>query len=217
MTQRKTQLFLAGVIVAVVVVFSLRLGGGSLEPTGPPAPTMHSLDEIYSTLVNSQNQPLSSGVTYQGFLNISGIPGESTDPSHQGWIEVLSFQWGVGRGISAARSSHQDFTVMKAVDKASPKLAEACCTGQQIPSVELVLCPEGYPGHTFMNYKFTNVIVTSYGYRPAPTGDAVPTEAISLNYGKIEWTYTTPTGESVYAGWDVVANIPTTPAGPATP
>ncbi|MBU6400721.1 MAG: type VI secretion system tube protein Hcp [Verrucomicrobia bacterium] len=40
-------------------------------------------------------------MAFDAFLKIDGIDGESTDAQHQGWIDILSFQWGVGRGLNS--------------------------------------------------------------------------------------------------------------------
>ena len=76
---------------------------------------------------------------FDAFLKIETIPGECTDDKHKDWIEILSYSHGVaqlssgsvssGGGRSAQRCDHQDFSISKALDKASPKLALSCCNG----------------------------------------------------------------------------------------
>jgi type VI secretion system secreted protein Hcp len=39
------------------------------------------------------------------YLQIDGIKGESADSAHQGWIEVISAQWGVTQPRSATAST----------------------------------------------------------------------------------------------------------------
>jgi type VI secretion system secreted protein Hcp len=39
------------------------------------------------------------------YLQIDGIKGESQDSSHQGWIELLSAEWGVLQPKSATAST----------------------------------------------------------------------------------------------------------------
>ena len=66
------------------------------------------------------------------FLQIEKIPGESTDEKHENWIEVLSFNHGISQMASASQSSagaktvarcdHQDFSIVKELDKASPRI-----------------------------------------------------------------------------------------------
>ncbi len=129
------------------------------------------------------------------FLKIEGIPGESTDDKHKGWVEVLSFNHGLSQPASAlardgslvaTRANHQDFTVTKMIDKASPKLYQAMSSGQHFPSVTLTLRRAGGDKQSYMRYVLHDCFITSI----KPVAGDVPMEQISFNYTKIEWTYT---------------------------
>ncbi len=156
------------------------------------------------------------------FLKIEGLPGESTDERHKDEIEVLSYSWSVHQPRTVSASSHgsltaeraefNDFVVVKALDKASPKLALACANGEHFPAIRMEICRAGGDKQPYMEYKMTDVIVTSL--RPGGSGDgeAVPLEEVSFNYGKIEWKYTKldphggkPAG-NIAAGWDLKLN-----------
>ena len=110
-------------------------------------------------------------MAFDAFLKIATIPGESTDDKHAGWIEISSFSHGVsqassgsvssGGGRSAERCDHQDFSIVKSLDKASPKLALACCKGEHINEVIIELCRSGGDKQKYMEYKLTDVIVSS--------------------------------------------------------
>jgi type VI secretion system secreted protein Hcp len=162
-------------------------------------------------------------MAFDAFLKIGTIPGESTDSKHKDWIEILSFSWGVsqtgsgsrssGGGAAAERCNHSDFSCVKTLDKASPKLFVACCNGEHIKEVTLQLHRAGQEKTKYMEYKLSDVIISSY--RPGGAsqgGEALPLEEVSFNYGKIELTYTSTdhkTGKAagdVIANWDVVAN-----------
>jgi type VI secretion system secreted protein Hcp len=151
-------------------------------------------------------------VAVQYFLRVDGIPGESKDTAHKGEIDVLSFAWGLtntgvaapGGGAGAGKASFQDLHVVKPVDKASPKLVEACASGQHIKEVVLTCRRSGKKRLEFLSYKLSNVVITSYQVGgSAPEG---PTDQVSLNFGKIEMEYR-PAGAqpAVRAGWDVAA------------
>ena len=162
-------------------------------------------------------------MAFDAFLKIDGIPGESTDDKHKDWIEVLSYGVGIQQpasatastagGATAERAHFQDFTITKALDKASPKLALACADGMHMKHVTLELCRAGGDKMKYMEYKLTNCIISSY-HDGGPAGGAedLPIENVSFNYGKIEWIYTQQKradgsgGGQVVAGWDLQTN-----------
>jgi type VI secretion system secreted protein Hcp len=160
---------------------------------------------------------------FDAFLKIATVPGESTDDKHKEWIEVLSYSWGVSQmkgGTQSATGSHAgqradfaDFAIVHSIDKASPKLAKACASGEHIKDVTLELCKAGGDKQKYMVYKLTDVIVS--GVRPGgnSAGDGIPLEEVSFNYSKVELEYTVidakgkPSG-TVPAGWDLSKNAP---------
>jgi type VI secretion system secreted protein Hcp len=131
------------------------------------------------------------------FLKIDGIPGESTDEKHKEWIEVMSYSHGVsqmaggdrstGGAATSGRCSHQDFSIVKALDKASPTLDLFCCQGKHIPNVVVELCRATGNKEKYMEYKMTDVIVSSVSVGGG--GGGLPTESVTFNYGKITWNY----------------------------
>jgi type VI secretion system secreted protein Hcp len=140
---------------------------------------------------------------FDAFLKIDGISGESTDAKHKDWIELLSYSHGVsqpstgsiGGGRSGARCDHSDFSIVKTLDKASPKLSLAACDGRHISEVRLELCKPAGDRETFMQYFLTDVIVTSALVQGDTAGDR-PLEEISFDYEQIEWIYAEPPPEN---------------------
>jgi type VI secretion system secreted protein Hcp len=156
------------------------------------------------------------------YLKIASIPGESTDEKHKEWIELLSFHHGVSQPADGSasggqrghgRCDHQDLTIVKEMDKASPKLFLACCKGDALSEVIIELCRSSGDKQKFMAYKLTDVMVRSV--RPGGSskdGNGVPLEEVSFAYGKIEEEYVEfdhntkkPKG-SIKAHWSVVEN-----------
>ena len=76
------------------------------------------------------------------FLKYGSIKGETTQLTHKDWIEVNSFQFGVGRGISsgvgggskreASAPSVSEITLTKTMDIASPLLLKDAIGGKAV-------------------------------------------------------------------------------------
>lgn len=159
---------------------------------------------------------------FDAFMKIENVDGESSDDKHKGWIEVLSYSWGIDQpstssasshgSLSAERANFHDFSIVKALDKASPKLLTACASGEHLPKATLEICRAGGEKEPFMKYTLTDVLVK--GVRPGGSGkgEAIPLEELSLSYGKIEWEYTQTKVEGgrgsgkVPGGWDLKIN-----------
>jgi type VI secretion system secreted protein Hcp len=160
-------------------------------------------------------------MAFDAFLKIDGIPGESSDAKHSEWIEITNFSHSMDQpasatassagGATAERVNHSTFNFSHLLDKASPKLYEACCTGKHIKEVTLELCRSGGDKVKYMEIKLEQVLVS----KVAPSGSAgegFPSEEVKLSYGKIKWTYTQQKradgagGGNVSAGWDLTAN-----------
>lgn len=152
------------------------------------------------------------------FLKIDGIKGESTDTKHKDEIEIFSYSWGLtqsgglasGGGGGAGKVQFQDFHFTKNVDKTSPSLFLKCATGTHIKEAMLSVRKAGEGQKDFLIIKLNDVLVSSYQSGGSSGGD-LPTDQVSINYAKIEYSVTTqdPTGaagETVRAGWDLKAN-----------
>ncbi|HEU4389533.1 MAG TPA: type VI secretion system tube protein Hcp, partial [Blastocatellia bacterium] len=152
-------------------------------------------------------------MAFDAFLKVEGCPGESTDDAHKEWIEILSYSMGVSQpssptstagSMSAERANFQDFVVTKVIDKASPKLALQCASGEHFKEVKLELCRAAGDKQKYMEYRMTDCIVTSF--RPgghSGGAESLPLEEVSFSYGKIEWKYTSTDSQTGKAKGDV--------------
>lgn len=200
--KKRTKVVMSVLALAALLLFSLFAIAGNLEPNAPPGPTMHTLDEIYNVI-----SPPAQPMAYDGFLQIEGIEGEAQDKDHKGWIDILDYQHSVQKPGTLSAVEMGDFYVVKALDKASPKLALYCCEGRAIPSVVLELRRATEDKQTFMKYTFTDVTITSVSVLKKSNGGsaqstALPMEEISFRFGQIQWEYT-PADRSptVTASW----------------
>jgi type VI secretion system secreted protein Hcp len=86
----------------------------------------------------------------------------------------------------------EDIVVVKELDKASPKLAEAVCGGKVFPRVEIhVTASYTDAGRvTYYAYDLKNVLISSYHISGGGQSEDVPTEEISLGFEEMKVTYT---------------------------
>ena len=132
------------------------------------------------------------------YMNWDGVPGDVTEANHTGWIELTSFQWGIGRGIGSAMSgqasressipSVSEVVVTKRMDKASPGLWTDSVAGQLNTTVKIEFTTTSKGAtETFLSYEFDNTGLSGYS---VSSGGDMPTESLSLNFTKMSWTYT---------------------------
>lgn len=137
-------------------------------------------------------------MAFDTFVQISGIEGESTDEKHPGWIEVIAFNTKTRQRTSSTASSagggsseRADFSALtfsKLVDKASPKLALACAAGTHIDTIVLEICRAGGEKLKFIEYKLSNCLIKRVVTAAEP--GEFPAEMVSVDFGKIQWSYT---------------------------
>jgi len=119
------------------------------------------------------------------YLKIEGIDGESTDADHKDWIEIESWSWGAtnssSRQPAPVASGRGTLTIVRRVDKASPKLSEACTGGRSLGRVVVHIRTDG--GRGYDEYVMEETRAGSCSQSAA--GDR-PTESIALNFGKVD-------------------------------
>jgi type VI secretion system secreted protein Hcp len=146
------------------------------------------------------------------FLQVDGVPGESTDDKHKAWIELLSFSTGVTQsgavtsgkvgagGGAAGKVDVAPFTVVKLVDSTSPKLFVSACNGKHIPKVVIEVATAGENKMVFLKYTLNDVIVSAIRTSAAGGSGDRPTEEVVFAYSKIEMEYTPQDAKSGKAG-----------------
>ena len=132
------------------------------------------------------------------YMKWDDIDGAVTTTGFEKWIELSSFQWGVGRGIgTAARGAAtreasepniSEIVVTKRLDKASTKLFMDAVAGDLSATVKFKFTTTTKDKvDTFLAYELTNAGLS--GYSISSGGDA-PSESLSMNFTKVMFTYT---------------------------
>jgi type VI secretion system secreted protein Hcp len=130
--------------------------------------------------------------------NSLAVKGDATATGWEGWIEVNSFQFGVGRGISSPTGGSADressapsvseITITKDQDSATGPLLTAALQGEGITVIiDFVKTSQGQLAK-YMEYTLTNTLIS--GWSTSSGGDR-PSESISLNFTKFEVDPTT--------------------------
>ena len=134
------------------------------------------------------------------YVKIGDIKGEATDSGHKDWLLIESMNSPIHRTIAPGVKDNQrsrgetvlgDISIIRTLDKSSPKLAEACANGTLYPEVQIDLTTQfGKENRTYLTYSLKNCIVTSYSFHGSASAQPQPTETVTLSFTDIEWKYT---------------------------
>jgi len=213
------------VVLGTVAVLAVALysPAGPLEPTAPPAGTMHTLGEIYantaSVVVPPEILARPRGKAYMR-ITTPEVKGDSQDSRHKDWIDIfgVSFQESnsstpLGGGAGAGKVSFSEIIVVKEMDSSSPKLMLTCAKGAHCDEVLIQgMMPGADSDMKCYEIKLTQAFVTGVAPRMVYRGDSfVLMEEVKFKAVKIDWTYY-PYDESgnpkqpVTAYWDITTN-----------
>ncbi len=181
--QKRTKAAVSILVLAGLLMFALLTMADDFESIAPPSPDVSDGYEMLAGM----------------FIRFEGVDGEVQSGFYRGWCNALSFSQGqslpdggmiVGTTRQGANVVFEDIVVVKELDKASPKLAEAVCKGKVFPKVEIHLT-RSYTGLvTYYTYELKNVLIVGYRIGGSGYSEHVPTEKISLSFEEIKVTYT---------------------------
>lgn len=130
-------------------------------------------------------------------MEFKGIEGDVTTQGYEKWIELNSFQYGVGRAVSSGSGGNtressapniSEIVVTKHFDKSSAKLYQDSVAGTFDTKVEIKMnTTTKNKTETFLTFELSDCGVSSYSLSSG--GDA-PMESLSLNFIKIMVTPT---------------------------
>jgi type VI secretion system secreted protein Hcp len=130
-------------------------------------------------------------------MKFGGIEGDVTTHGYEKWIELNSFQYGVGRAVSSGSGGNtressapniSEIVVTKHFDKSSAKLYQDSVAGTFDTKVEIKMnTTTKNKTETFLTFELSDCGVSSYSLSSG--GDA-PMESLSLNFIKIMVTPT---------------------------
>lgn len=189
------------------------------------------------SFVSSVGRPLLAGALAVGaaapmpaaaddvFLRLDGVQGEALDAKHKGDIDILSYTQSFasafartagGAAGGAGKTNCGPVTVMKLVDRSSPRLIGLLTTGAHIPKAVITFRKAGKDQLEYYRVTLDDVIVTEVEQTdnkinvPNPNATRV-VEKVSLIGRRFSFEYTPTRADGmpeapVKAGWDCVQN-----------
>jgi type VI secretion system secreted protein Hcp len=181
-TARFVPAVVAGLVTSVVVA-AIAVAGSSgnqaVAVGAPPAPSGQAAGQL-----------VIDGKTIPVFSYSAGVSNTST--------------FGGGSGGGTGKASFSSLNLIKAVDATSPWFFGAVARGQHFPRA--VFTAQWGTGSTSstMTFDLEDVIVTSF---QESGGGTIPSDSLSLDFGKVTWTHTDASGTTT-GSWNVVENRP---------
>ncbi|MGH6989241.1 MAG: Hcp family type VI secretion system effector [Stellaceae bacterium] len=150
------------------------------------------------------------------YLKIDGIEGDATETNHVSWIAIDSFTFGVSRNVSSRTGATavrefsapnlSDIALSKPLDKASGLIFRESVVGNTHKTYQIDITSTGQGSEILLSYKLTAGMVSNYSIS---SGGDRPMEALTVNYDKVEVTFSPPGGQRSVTIYD----ISTTKAG----
>jgi type VI secretion system secreted protein Hcp len=150
---------------------------------------------------SSHAKPAGQTTNVDMFMKITGnaqgvIKGESYDSKHLGEIEVESYSWDIvqpydktGSGLATGKRQLGLFTFSMRSQVATPKLMQACCTGEHLKTAVFTCRKAGGQQQEYMKWTLTNAMVVNLKTGCVGGIDLLPHDQISLTFRKIEVDY----------------------------
>lgn len=152
------------------------------------------------------------------FLKIDALKGESMDKSHKDEINVLAWSFGasqsgsthISAGGGSGKVNFQDISFTKYIDKSSPTFLAHCANGKHMKEALLTVRKAGGSPLEYLKIKLQDIIVAAVSTGGSGGEDRL-TENITLNFAKIEYSYTPQKADggaeaAIVTTWDIQKN-----------
>lgn len=155
------------------------------------------------------------------FLLLPGLVGESSDHVYINAIDVDSIGWDlknsgsthVGRGGGSGKVNVDSISLTKLVDRATPNLIKACCTGRHFEKASLIVRKAGEKPLEYMRFELEDVLVNRVSQGGKSSNDQIK-ETVYLTFASFRTIYT-PQSETggmlarVEGGFKIAENVST--------
>jgi type VI secretion system secreted protein Hcp len=160
--------------------------------------------------------------TWDAYLTVEGITGESQRAGHEEQIELQSFSFGasnpssigIGAGGGVGAVDIHSFSFEKYTDASSAELFKHCCAGKHFPTAKVTLYKAGGDGGPvdYLIFDFEEVYVDNIQWSGSE-GQGIPTEMVEFSFGKVVVTYNQQDSAGAKSGsfmgsWDIRTGQP---------
>lgn len=150
------------------------------------------------------------------YMKFGSIKGSVTTDGFKDWIELGSFQWGVGRSVNSpakgadtregSEPSISEVVVTKRMDKSSTNLWQDATGGDFSTDVTICMTTTTKDKvETYVQYELKETGLS--GYSASGGANDPPGESLSLNFAQVTWKYTgrdsKGAGTPEVVGWDL--------------
>ncbi|MCR2746298.1 Hcp family type VI secretion system effector [Limnobacter parvus] len=155
------------------------------------------------------------------FLLIPGIKGESADHKYANSIDIDSIGWDLknsgtthyARGGGSGKVEVDSISLTKLVDRSTPNLIKACCTGRHFDKASVIVRKAGEKPLEYLRFELESVFINRVSQGGKSSNDQVK-ETVYLSFSSFRTIYT-PQSETggmlakVEGGFRIAENIST--------
>lgn len=151
-------------------------------------------------------------------MQIPGITGDSNVPGHAGWVDVSSYQHGIGAAASVppgsstvqvSKPSYSEIVLTKRFDRSSIPITSKMNTSTASSPIVIEFLTGGNTPVVYYRLTLTGAYFTG---QSISSGGDNPSESLSIFYSKMAWEYypidnSGKVGAAVRGEWDVINNV----------
>jgi len=148
-----------------------------------------------ATLAALATMSIASSAQAAIYVHFDGIDGSSVDSTHANWCDVQSFSReasaAAGGAVRRAAAQFSAITIVREIDKASPKLEEALVRGAVIPTVTIEATAAFGSGirQVYYRLQLTNVRITRFAQSASVASEAPIVEEVALSFETARVTF----------------------------